>query len=148
MEETSNPITIIKAKDPDKLIVYHASSRKDEIRFYINETQYITAVEQSDGTAWVDAGEDIEEKENKKSSLTIIKENFKGFGMVSEALSFCYNKEESFRQRAGADQEEKELPGEKRKSVDSIHTFFEYNRECVLRTHSLNLWNCPCIDFN
>jgi hypothetical protein len=88
MEDTSSPITVIRARDPDKLVVFHASSRKDEIRFYINHTQYITAIEQSDGTALVDAGEDEAEEKNKKSGLSINKENLKEFVILFTGLVF------------------------------------------------------------
>jgi len=38
-------VTVFKGKNPKELVVYHASSLEDEIRFYINETQYISAME-------------------------------------------------------------------------------------------------------
>jgi len=74
---------VIKARDPNKLIVFHASSAKDEIRFYINKTQYVSAIDRGDGTAFVNVDEEVESnKENKKSARTIIKENFKEFSII------------------------------------------------------------------
>lgn len=87
MEDTSLPISIIKARDPNKIIVFHASSLKDEIRFYINNTQYVSAIDRGDGTACVNFGKEVEpSKEKKKSMRAIIKENFKEFFLI---LSVC-----------------------------------------------------------
>ena len=45
MEERIKVTSIIKSNDPEKLIVIHASSLQNEIRFYLNDTQYLTAIE-------------------------------------------------------------------------------------------------------
>lgn len=81
MEERKELTTIFKAKDPDKLIVFHGESSEDEIRFYLNDTKYITAINCGDGNISVKLGEKVEEvkEENQKSKLAIIKENSKEF---------------------------------------------------------------------
>lgn len=80
MENRNTKTTIFRASNPEELIVFHASSLQDEIRFYLNDTQYITAIEKGEGNVLVEVGEEVErEEENKKSTLTIIKENFKEF---------------------------------------------------------------------
>lgn len=80
MENRNTKTTIFRSSNPDELIVFHASSLQNEIRFYLSDTQYITAIEKSEGNVLVEVGEEVErEKENKKSNLTIIKENFKEF---------------------------------------------------------------------
>lgn len=72
--------TIFKSNDPNKIIVFRAASLKDEIRFYLNDYQYISAKDNHNGGATIQYGEDsLESGENKKSALTIIKENFKDF---------------------------------------------------------------------
>lgn len=65
MEKQCEEITIVRSKDPNELLVYHASSLEDEIRFYINKTQYVTACEEKDGEIFVGLGED-EKNVNKK----------------------------------------------------------------------------------
>lgn len=80
MENRNTKTTIFRASNPEELIVFHASSLQDEIRFYLNDTQYITAIEKGEGNVSVEVGEEVErEEENKKSTLAIIKENFKEF---------------------------------------------------------------------
>ena len=45
MEERIELTSIFKSSDPEKLIVFQASSLQNEIRFYFNDTQYLAAVE-------------------------------------------------------------------------------------------------------
>ena len=45
MEERIELTSIFKSSNPEKLIVFHASSLQNEIRFYFNDTQYLAAVE-------------------------------------------------------------------------------------------------------
>ena len=47
MKEWPQWITIVRSHNPNELVVYHASSYEDEIRFYINETQYVAAKEKA-----------------------------------------------------------------------------------------------------
>lgn len=75
-------ITILKSADPEELLVVHAGSTKDQIRFYLNETQYVSASENDNGEISVDIGEEVEEK-NEKSKLTLFKENFKEIFLFS-----------------------------------------------------------------
>lgn len=83
MENRNTKTTIFRASNPEELIVFHASSLQDEIRFYLNDTKYITAIEKGEGNVSVEIGEKVErEEENKKSTLTIIKENFKEFFQI------------------------------------------------------------------
>lgn len=78
MENRNTETTIFRASNPEELIVFHALSLQDEIRFYLNDTQYITAIEKGKGNVSVEIGEEVErEEENKKNTITIIKENFK-----------------------------------------------------------------------
>ncbi len=78
MKQRNNIITsIFKSDDPEKLIVFHASSLPNEIRFYLNDTQYFTAVETEEGCSFMLAEE--KEKRNKKSSNSIIKEKLREF---------------------------------------------------------------------
>lgn len=87
MENRNTETTIFRASNPEELIVFHASSLQDEIRFYLNDTQYITAIEKGEGNVSVEIGEEVErEEENKKSTLTIIKENFKEFFKLFSVL--------------------------------------------------------------
>ena len=67
-----------KSKDLEKLIVYHASSLQNEIRFYINYTQYFTAVECEEGCI-TKFEEEKSEECNKKSKISIVRENLKEF---------------------------------------------------------------------
>lgn len=77
MEERNKLTPIFKSNDPEKLVVFHASSLQNEIRFYINNTQYFTAVESEEGCL-VRLEEKVDEC-NKKNKISIIKENFKWF---------------------------------------------------------------------
>ena len=91
MENTATPLTVFKSSNPDELVVFHASSLQNEIRFYLNNTQYVAATEQADGTVSVNAGEDVaENKENKESVLTIIKKNFKELFILISVLLLAW----------------------------------------------------------
>lgn len=60
---------ILKSEDPNKLVVYHASSLEDEIRFYINDTEYISARKEKNGTkteVCIEEPFDFEIDEDKK----------------------------------------------------------------------------------
>lgn len=85
--ENRNTVAIFKSNDPEELVVFHAASLQDQIRFYLNDTQYISAVE-CDGGCSVELGEESEEKEeSKKSTFAIIKENLKEF---IKLFSLCF----------------------------------------------------------
>lgn len=79
MEERDKQMDISKSKDHEKLIVFYAASFPNEIRFYLNNTKYITAIEEGEKNISVRIGDDVEWEEDKKSVLAIIKENFKEF---------------------------------------------------------------------
>lgn len=79
MEKRTNVTTIFKSNDPEKLIVFHAESLQDQIRFYLNDTQYLVAIE-SDKGCLIKLDEEIKETEgSEKSKITIIRENLKDF---------------------------------------------------------------------
>lgn len=91
MENRNTQTTFFRASNPEELIVFHASSLQDEIRFYLNDTQYITAIEKGEGNVSVEISEEVErEEENKKSTLTIIKENFKEFFKIISILILVF----------------------------------------------------------
>lgn len=73
--------TIFKDNNLEELIVYHASSSQDEIRFYLDDdTTYITAIEKCEGNILIKKMEEEKEEENKVSILTMFKNKavFKG----------------------------------------------------------------------
>ncbi len=76
MEERKKITSIFKPNDPEKLVVFHAASLQNEIRFYLNSTQYVAAVESEEGCV-VSLKE--ENECNKKSKLSITRENLKEF---------------------------------------------------------------------
>lgn len=78
MGERNKVTSIFKSTDPEKLVVFRASSLQNEIRFYLNDTQYLTAVESKKGCS-IRLGEGKAEECNKKSKISIIKENLKEF---------------------------------------------------------------------
>lgn len=78
MEERNKVTSIFKSNDPEKLVVFHAASLQNEIRFYLNDTQYLTAVECEEGYT-IRLEEERAEEFNKKSEISIIKENLKDF---------------------------------------------------------------------
>lgn len=73
MEVRDTELENLRANNPEKLTVFHARSYSDEIRFYTNNTEYVSAVE-SDYGCLIKFGEENKEKE---SSLTSKKENTK-----------------------------------------------------------------------
>lgn len=79
MENRNTVTTIFKSNDPEELIVFHAASLQNQIRFYFNDTQYIAAIDCKEGCS-IKVGTDSEEnEENKKSIFAMIKENPKEF---------------------------------------------------------------------
>ena len=79
MEDRNNITTIFKSNDPEKLVIFHAASLQDQIRFYLNDTQYIAAVDCEEGYQII-VGEEVQEKEEiKKSTISIIRENLNQF---------------------------------------------------------------------
>lgn len=78
MEERNKVTSIIKSNDPEKLVVFHAASLQNEIRFYLNDTQYFAAVEGEEGCT-IRLEEEKEEEDNKKSKISVIRENLKEF---------------------------------------------------------------------
>lgn len=78
MEKRNKITSIFKSNDPDKLLVFRSISLQNEIRFYLNPTQYFTAVECEKGCE-IRLRDESDEKEefNKKSELSIIRENLK-----------------------------------------------------------------------
>ena len=78
MEERNKVTSIIRSNDPEKLVVFHAASLQNEIRFYLNYTQYFAAVECEEGCT-IRFEEKKEEEDNKKSKISVIRENLKEF---------------------------------------------------------------------
>lgn len=78
MEDRNKVTSIFKSNDPEKLVVFNAASLQNEIRFYLNNTQYFTAVECEEGCS-IRLDEEKAEVSNKKSKISIIKENLKDF---------------------------------------------------------------------
>lgn len=78
MEERNKVTSIIKSNDPEKLVVFHAASLQNEIRFYLNDMQYFVAVEGEEGRT-IRLEEEKEEEDNKKSKISVIRENLKEF---------------------------------------------------------------------
>lgn len=78
MEERNKVTSIIKSNDPEKLVVFHAASLQNEIRFYLNDTQYLAAVEGEEACT-IRLEEEKEEEDNKKSKISVIRENLKEF---------------------------------------------------------------------
>ena len=78
MEERNKVTSIIKSNEPEKLVVFHAASLQNEIRFYLNDTQYLVAVECEEGCT-IRLEEEKEEEDNKKSKISVIRENLKEF---------------------------------------------------------------------
>lgn len=65
MEERNIEVTIFRDKNPDKLVVYHACSLENEIRFYLNDTQYVTAMEKGEEDIIIGLVEEVESKKVK-----------------------------------------------------------------------------------
>lgn len=76
MEEQNKVKSIFKSNDPEKLVVFHATSLQNEIRFYLNDMQYLTAVECEEGYT-ISLEEEKAEEGNKKSKISIIRENLR-----------------------------------------------------------------------
>lgn len=79
MKERNTEITIFKSSNPEKLIVFYAESLEDQIRFYLNENHYISAIDCDNGNISIKYGEEIQEEKIKKSIFNTIKENKKKF---------------------------------------------------------------------
>lgn len=81
MEERFEIKSIFKSNNPEELIVFKANSSEDEIRFYFNDEQYVSAKDNYNGTFSINYGEDEKEKNDIKSesNLLIIKENLKEY---------------------------------------------------------------------
>lgn len=81
MEERIKVTSIIKSNNPEELIVFHAESLDNEIRFYLNDTQYITAIECEEDSFSIKLGEEKAKKVecDKKSKISIIMEHYKEF---------------------------------------------------------------------
>lgn len=77
MEERFNLKSIWKSNDPEELIVFHASSLENEIRFYFNDEQYVVARDNNDGTLLVKCEEEKKTEQNNESTLAYIKKNIK-----------------------------------------------------------------------
>ena len=60
--------SIWKSTDPEKLIVFHASSLEDEIRFYFNDEQYVVARDNKDGTFTIKYEEEQEFENNTQDN--------------------------------------------------------------------------------
>ena len=76
MEERGSLIEITRYNDPEKLVVLQAESLKDQIRFYINRTQYVAAIEDDEGCI-VRIDEKVEEKNKGKRKRFFNKKKLK-----------------------------------------------------------------------
>ncbi len=81
MEKRNIVTSIIKSNDPEKLVVFHAASLQNEIRFYLNDTQYYTAVECEDGCS-ISLEEESAKECKKKNKIFIIREFIKLFSII------------------------------------------------------------------
>lgn len=66
MEERNKLTSIFKSNDPEELVVFRAASLQNEIRFYLNDTLHLAAVECEDGFT-IKLEEEKAEECNKKS---------------------------------------------------------------------------------
>lgn len=78
MEERNKLTSIFNSNVPEELVVFRAASLQNEIRFYLNDTLYLAAVECEDGFA-IKLEEEKTEECSKKSRISMIRENFKDF---------------------------------------------------------------------
>lgn len=79
-------VEIKKSHDPEKLIVFKAGSLEDEIRFWFNDYQYVSARDNYDGTFSIFYEEEKVECNNEpEKELGIIKKNIKKY------LSFIFS---------------------------------------------------------
>ena len=85
MKKRSEKITFFKVKDEGKhgITVLKAISTENEIRFYLNDTQYIKATDGGDGII-VEWDEEIQKKDikKKKSLLEDVKNNKKDYLLI------------------------------------------------------------------
>lgn len=72
MEGRTIITSILKSNDPEKLVIYHAASLENEIRFYINDTQYIAAIENEKHLTIKVDEKKKRKKKNKKTNISII----------------------------------------------------------------------------
>jgi len=80
MEERNKVTSNFKPNVPEELVVFHAASLENEIRFYLTNTQYLTAVECEEGCS-------IRlEENNKKSKISVIRENLKAYIILFSAI--------------------------------------------------------------
>lgn len=90
MAEQNKVTTIFKSNDPEELIIFRATSLQNEIRFYLNNTLYFTAIESEKGYSIKleeEKGEKIEEcnKLCKNSIIIVIlKSSLKLLKMILE----------------------------------------------------------------
>lgn len=78
MEGRNKRIVVFKSGNPEKLVVFQASSLADQIRFFFNETQYVAAIEK-ENKCLIELGEEDVNAYTQKSTESILKENFKKF---------------------------------------------------------------------
>ena len=69
MEERFEIKSIFKSNNPEELIVFKANSSEDEIRFYFNDEQYVSAKDNYNGTFSINYGEDEKEKMISKAKV-------------------------------------------------------------------------------
>jgi len=93
MEERSKTITIFRVKNEGepKITVLRASSTENDIRFYLNDTDYIKATDGGDKVIveWDDEKVQRETTEKKKSLLEDIKNNKKDF-LISVGIASLF----------------------------------------------------------
>lgn len=81
MEERVEIKSIFKSNNPEELIVFKADSSEDEIRFWFNDEQYVSAKDNYNGTFSINYGENKKEQNDieNENKLLIIKENLKEY---------------------------------------------------------------------
>lgn len=101
MEQRNEKISFFKSIYPNKLTVSLAESLNDQIRFYLDNTLYIAAIESEDGCSVSLCKESNEESEKtaNTSKISFIKENFKSLIkpfavtiglLLLEFIAICY----------------------------------------------------------
>lgn len=91
MEEREKSVTIFRAEDDGehKIKVLKAASLENEIRFYLNDTQYIKATDEGDKiTIGLDEIQ-LKDNENKESLIEFIKNNKKDFLWILSSAVVC-----------------------------------------------------------
>lgn len=80
-------IKVFKSINPEKIIVFHAESLSNQIRFYLNDTCYVAAVEEED-SYHVEIAEKEEKEEKSRKAFFIKKPKIIFFNAIATSLLF------------------------------------------------------------